>query len=389
MTVFARVAALVAVVGVAAWAGTAAAQEVLDKRKDEHGFERQLTTVDMIHQTAAQLMTAKQFDKAAAELEKVVMQEPARVAAWQDLGACYRELKNYIKAAGAFEAAHKIEPKRLDLLSNLGHSQILASDQAIKEGDVDSGKSHLAGAITTYNAMLALDEANYDAAVHLGFLYQKEGKQEKAAEFYEKAVTINPEDAQSLGSLAGIYAEQKQTEKAIDAFERAIVATTGETRSRFRSQLGKILITEQKFDKAAAVYDSLVADRPDNASYRYNLGASLKAMKNFKDATPQLEKAIELKPDFALAYQELAGCYNELARYGDAINMAKKGLEFTDRKAGLYVAWGESLEKIGSYDEAASVFSRATGDAQWGQYAKAKVARQENLKKRQQAAQGQ
>jgi tetratricopeptide (TPR) repeat protein len=385
---FARVSALTAIVCLAAWVGSASAQEVLDKTKDEQGFERQLTTVDMMHQTASQLMTAKQFDKAAEELEKVVQQEPGRISAWQDLGACYRELKKYDKAAHAYSEAHKLEPQRVDLLSNLGHSQIMAADQAAKESGEDAAKSEYAAAIASYDAMLAIDPTSYDAAVHLGFLYQKEGKLDKAAEFYEMAVTANPEDAQSLGSLAGIYAEQKNNEKAISTFERAIAATTGDTRVRFQSQLGKLLIGEQQFEKSAAVYTDLVAAKPDNASYQYNLGASLKAQKKFKEATPYLEKAIELKPDFALAYQELAACYNEQSRYSDAIDMAKKGLEHTDKKAGLYVAWGEALEKVGSYDEAISVFQRATGDPQWGAYAKAKITRQENLKKRQQAAAG-
>ncbi|MDH4036995.1 MAG: tetratricopeptide repeat protein [Candidatus Krumholzibacteria bacterium] len=389
MRAFARVSALTAALCLAAWAGSATAQEVLDKTKDEHGFERQLTTVDMMHQTASQLMTAKQFDKAAEELEKVVQQEPARIAAWQDLGACYRELKNYPRAAEAYAAAHKLEPQRLDLLSNLGHTQILAAEQAAKADQNDAADAQYAGAVVSYDAMLAIDPASYDAAVHLGFLYQKQGKLDKAAEFYEMAVTSNPEDAQSLGSLAQIYAEQKDSAKAIDTFERAIAATTGDTRVRFQSQLGKILINEQQFEKSAAVYTELVAEKPDNASYQYNLGASLKAQKKFKEATPYLEKAIEIKPDFALAYQELAACYNEQGRYGDAINMSKKGLEHTDKKAGLYVAWGEALEKVGSYDEAISVFQRATGDPQWGAYAKAKITRQENLKKRQQAAAGQ
>ena len=387
MTVFERVVALVAVAGVLA--GPAAAQEVLDKTKDEQGFERQLTTVDMMHQTASQLMTAKQFGKAAEELEKVVQQEPGRIAAWQDLGACYRELKAYDKAARAFSEAHKLEPQRVDLLSNLGHSQIMAADQAGKDGKADVAKTEYDGALASYNAMLGIDPASYDAAVHLGFLYQKEGKLDKAAEYYEKAIASNPGDAQSLGSLAGIYADLKQNDKAIETFEKAIAATDGDTRARFQSQLGKLLINEQQFDKAAEVYAGLVAAKPDNSSYQYNLGASLKAQKKFKEATPCLEKAIELKPDFALAYQELAGCYNEQSRYSDAINMAKKGLEYTDKKAGLYVAWGEALEKVGSYDEAISVFQRATGDPQWGQYAKAKITRQENLKKRQQAAAGQ
>jgi Tfp pilus assembly protein PilF len=217
MTVFARVCALAAVLALTGWVAPAAAQQVLDSStKDEHGFERQLTTVDMMQQTAAQLMTAKQFDKAAEELEKVVQQEPGRVSAWQDLGACYRELKDYPNAARAFSEAHKLEPERLDLLSNLGHSQIMAAEQAAKSGAAEGEKNDYKAAIRTYDDMLTIDPTNYDAAVHLGFLYQKENQPDKAAEFYEKAIASNPEDAQSLGSLAGIYAEQKNNAKAIE-----------------------------------------------------------------------------------------------------------------------------------------------------------------------------
>ncbi len=384
MRVYARVSAWAAAILIAAWAGTATAQKVIEKTQDKNGFEQQLTTVDMMHQTATQLMAAKQFDKAAEELEKVVQMEPTRTAAWQDLGACYRELKDYDKAATAFAAASKLEPTRLDILSNLGHSQIMASEAAAKDDT-----TRLAAAIKTYKSMLTIDATNYDANVHLGFLYQKAGKSDKALGYYEKALESNPQDTQTLGSVAGIYADLKRNDEAIAAYERAIAASSGEIKSRFRSQLGKILIGQQQFDKAAVVYDSLVVEKPDNAAYQYNLGVSLKQGKNYKDAAEHLEKAVQLKPDFALAYQELAGCYNELGRYTDAINMAKKGTEYTDKKAGLYVQWGESLEKVGSYDEAIAMFSKATGDAQWGSYAKAKIARQENLKKRQAASSGQ
>jgi tetratricopeptide (TPR) repeat protein len=384
MRVYARVSAWAAALCVVAVAGTAGAQQVLEKTKDEHGFEKQLTTVDMMHQTASQLMQAKQYDKAAEELEKVVMQEPDRISAWQDLGACYRELKDYDKAAGAFDAAHKLEPQSLDILSNLGHSQIMASEAAAKTNPND--KKQLNAAIKSYEEMLAIDATNYDANVHLGFLYQKAGNPDKALGYYEKALEGNPEDTQTLGSVAGIYAEQKRYAEAIPAYERAIAASSGDIKTRFRSQLGKILINEQQFDKAAAVYDSLVVEKPDNFSYQYNLGASQKQLKMYKEAAEHLQAAIDAKPDFGPAYQELAGCYNELGRYSDAINTAKKGIEVSDKKAGLYVQWGESLEKVGSYDEAISMFSRATSDSQWGSYAKAKIARQESLKKRAAAA---
>lgn len=345
-------------------------RKVIQKTTDESGFEKQLTEIDLMHQTADQLMSASQWDAAAAELERVVAAESDRIGAWSDLAKCYKQLKQYDKAASAYASASELQPDNMDLLSNLGFAQLNAQQ-------MDS-------ALATYHKMLEIDPVSYDANVHLGFAFQKEGENEKAIGYYEKALEGTSDDIATMGSLAKLYSEVGESDKSVAMYERAIEASTDEAqKNQLRSKLGRALIKAKKWDDAAVVYGALVESNPDDAAGQYNLGISLTQGKRPAEAVPHLEKVIELKPDYVDAYQQLAGAYNDLGRFDEAIGTVQKALPLTqDKKAGLYCTWGRSLEKQTLYDEAIDVFSKAVNDTQWGGYAKKQIKRQQDLKKR-------
>lgn len=345
-------------------------KKVIQKTTDKSGFEKQLTEVDLMHQTAEQLMSAGQWEAAAAELEKVVSADSDRIEAWSDLAKCYNKLKKYDKAAGAYASASQLQPDNLDLLSNLGFAQLNAQ--------------MMEGALETYNKMLEIDPLSYDANVHLGFVFQKEGENEKAIGYYEKALEGRSDDIATMGSLAKLYAEAGDSKKSVAMYNRAIEASKDEgQKKQLRSRLGRSLINDKQWDEAATVYTALVESNPDDPASRYNLGISLTQGNRPAEAVPHLEKVIELKPEYVDAYQQLAGAYNEMGRFDDAIRTVKKALPLTeDKKAGLYCTWGRSLEKQELYDEAIDIFSKAVNDAQWGGYAKKQIKRQEDLKKR-------
>ena len=376
----------IAVVTIALVAGGANAQDkVIQKTTDEQGFEQQLTEIDMMHQTASQLMSAGQWDKAAAELEKVVAFEADRLTGWQDLARCYNKLEEYVKSAEAYTKATELDPGNTDLLSNLGYAQLLAEQ--------------LDGALATYNRMLEIDALSYDANVHLGFLYQEKAEatedavqkleiQQKAAGYYEKALEGKADDVTTMGSLAQLYADMGDQDKSIIMYEQAIAAASDDQKTQLQSKLGKSLIEAKNWQKAAVVYMDLATAEPDHAAYQFNAGISLMQSKQHKDAAIHLEKAVELRSDYAQAYQYLAACYNETGRYNKAIATVKMGLTLTDKIGGLYCTWGRSLEKMELYDEAIEMYQRALNDPQYGGYARKQIQRQEDLKKRARAMSG-
>lgn len=344
-------------------------KKVIQKTTDESGFEKQLTEIDLMHQTASQLMAAGQWNEAAAELQRVVAAEADRVEAWSDLAKCYSNLKQYDKAADAYASAVEVQPDNLDLLSNLGFAQLNAN--LMEE------------AVATYTRMLEVDELSYDANVHLGFVFQKEGDNVKAIAYYEKALEGQSDEVATMGSLAKLYAETDDMEKSVAMYERAIEAAGEEAqKNQLRSKLGKALIGAKKWEQAAVVFTAMVESDPESAANQFNLGISLTQSKQYKEAIPHLEKVIEIRSDYIQAYQQLAGAYNEVGRYNDAIRTIQAALPKAEEKGGLYCTWGRSLEKQQLYDEAIDMFRKAVNDAQWGDYAKKQITRQENLKKR-------
>jgi len=355
----------------------AAAQEkVIKKTTDESGFERQLTEIDLMLQTASQLMAAGEWQEAAAELQKVVTAEPQRIEGWQELAKCYKSLKQFDKAAEAYEKAHELNPESLDLLSNLGYAQLNAAQ--------------LDAAVDTYNKMLAMDATNYDANVHLGFVYQQREEAEKAITYYEKALEGKPDDVTTLGSVAKLYADAGNIDKSVEMYQRAIAASTDAAQKKdLRSKLGRSLIAVKEYDKAAGVYAALVEAEPESAANQFNLGISLMQSKREKEAIPHLEKVVALRPDYGQAYQYLAQCYNGAGQYNKAIQTVQKGLASSTEKGGLYYTWGQSLEKLELYEEAIEAFQRCLSDPVYGAHAKKQIQRQEDLKKRAKMMRGQ
>lgn len=347
--------------------GGACSQEekkVLKTTVDEKGFEKSLTEVDLLYQTAKQYMAAGLYEKAVVELKKVVAADSTRIDAWNDMATSYYKLKKPELAAEAFQRALNVRPDDQTLLSNLGYAQVQAKQWN--------------QAIATYEKMLASDSLSYDANVHLAFIYQLIGAKEKAVVFYEKAVIAKPDDIQSLGSLAKLYSALGKKEEAVASYEKAVAVAPDNV--VLKSRLGTAYISAKRFDDAAKVFEQLVQASPENAAYRHNLGISYMQLKENKKAIAELEKAVELKPEDGAAYQQLATLYNEVGQYNRAIAMARKGLAYVKSKAGLYCLWGKSLEKLKRYDEAIEKFKKAVSDPQWGGYAKKQIERQKKLK---------
>lgn len=365
--------------------GVARAQEdkVIKTTTDSRGFEKRHTEVDLMYETAKQLMSASQFDKAAAELEKVIAADISRLDALHDLGTCYGKLKAFDKAAVAYEKAVKAHPGDQRLLTNLGYYQMRAKQ--------------VEPAMATYTKLLEADPNGYEPNRWLGYIYEKMGESKGDAELYakslahyEKALAAKSDDVNTMGSIAKIYNLTGQNEKALAMYERAIPAASEEVALTLKSQLGKSYIDAKDFTKSAEMFRELVEHYPDKAAYRFNLGVSLIQLKRHSEALAHLEKARDLNPEFCASYQPLATCYEEVKRYSDAMATVRKGLEVCEKNksAGLYYEWGRSLEGLGRYGEAITKFQLAVNDPTWGPSARKQIKRQEDLIKRAKAMQG-
>lgn len=336
---------------------------------DERGFEKQITEADILFQTGTQYMDAGDYAKAAETFEKVTMLDDSRLDAFHSLSESYSKLGMYDKAAAAYVRACEAHPDDLLLLSNLGYYQVRAEEYE--------------EAKTTYNKIVEAKPDDYEAHLRLGFIYKGIGDKETALSYYEKAIKLKPDDASTMGSVARLYEEKGQKDDAIRMYKKAIAASTDVAdANKYKSAIGKMYIKQEKFKESARIYEALVIAEPTKYSHHFNLGISYMKTKMPAEAIPEFAQAVELKPEFSDAYLYLAMSYNDVGKPSQAIETVQTGLKVSEKRAGLYCAWGKSLEKLTRFDEAIDKFANAIDDRQWGNYAKKQIQRQEDLKKR-------
>jgi len=99
-------------------------------------------------------------------------------------------------------------------------------------------------------------------------------------------------------------------------------AALGELNARFAK--AATLAQEGKLDEAQAVFESLLADRPDLVDAQYNLGLVLVRKNEPEKAIAALEKALEMRPDHAPAAMALADVFQGVGRTDEASALVAK-----------------------------------------------------------------
>jgi len=198
-------------------------------------------------------------------------------ASSEDLKEIQDRLKARVKVRSGVS---KVFDDEVELANTLGRIKA-------KEGDID-------GAISFFNRAIELDPNYAESYNNLGFIYHKKGDYERAKEYFEKTLEINPNHEKARMNLKNIDALMK-----IPKEER----TRGE------------ILTER---------DKSVSERVESLN---NLGVEKGKSGDLEGAILLFNKAVELDPDHAESYNNLGYAYYKKGEYDRAEEYFKKTLE--------------------------------------------------------------
>jgi Flp pilus assembly protein TadD len=188
--------------------------------------------------------------------------------------------------------------------------QLLASGQAAQ----DQGRFE--EAIQTYNRVIALS-ANQSriaaiANFRIGNAYMAQGKFGNAEVAFERAVALNPNDAESHNNLGEALGELKQYPRALEAFNRAISL-------------------DQKLLKA-----------------KYNQAVSYDRMGNFRYSEFVFRSLIKTNPGYSLSYDGLAVTLSKAGRAKEAIAFHEQAIALDPREPSYYFNCAISYLMLGN-----------------------------------------
>ena len=173
---------------------------------------------------------------------------------------------------------------------------------------------------------------------------------DKAKEFLEKAIKIQPENTTILNNLGTAYRELGDTEKAMTFYQKVLGINSNHTNANYN--LGLIFYRLKELKRAKEYLEKTVKIQPNYAFAHFSLGNLQKELKKLKQAKESYLKAIELRPSFASAQNNLGLVFSNIGDPDSAVKCYKKALEIDPKHAGAYNNLGRLYTETGELEKA-------------------------------------
>jgi Flp pilus assembly protein TadD len=174
-----------------------------------------------------------------------------------------------------------------------------------------------------------LDPIDAEAQIVLGSTLQQLGMIEQAEASYRKAIALKPDFAAAHYCLGTMLYEVGKLDGAEVSYRNSIAFNPNFPEAYVN--LGLALRNTGRSEEAEPIYRKAIALKPDLAEAHYNLGVTLKELGRLNEAEASFRKAVTLRPDYAEAYCDLGVALSELGRLGEAVTSYRKAIEVKPR----------------------------------------------------------
>ena len=156
-------------------------------------------------------------------------------------------------------------------------------------------------ALEAYSAALAIDPEFALTHAAMGDTLLSLRRYEEALESLARALTLQPNLAIAgrLWRLRGQAAQELGRPEAAEHYERAVQINPRDAEAIDR--LAQLRFREQQYELALDLYRTLVQMSPENAQTHANLGITLYRLDRVEEAIQSLERALSLDPDLETA----------------------------------------------------------------------------------------
>jgi hypothetical protein len=167
-------------------------------------------------------------------LQKVVELAPDFLDAWQNLGVCYFEQKNFSKAAECFEIVVSTDPDRSGCFASLGEIYF------------QLGANYLERGLACLETALVGQPGNIELINLKGLMCHELERYDQAEKAYREGLAIEPRNSILLSNLGNMYLAMAQPEKAVMHFNLALQIEPGNASILFNRAMSRLLMGDYK-----------------------------------------------------------------------------------------------------------------------------------------------
>ncbi|HEX7735206.1 MAG TPA: tetratricopeptide repeat protein, partial [Ktedonobacteraceae bacterium] len=195
---------------------------------------------------------------------------------------------------------------------------------AAEEEDYDT-------AAEAFQHAVAINPNNARSRYNLALAQQYQGDTEEAIAGYRRAIDLDPELIVAYSNLGNLYGEMGMEEEALETFQQALEYDPDN--DKLYTSVGDAYRQQYLYTDAIQAYRQALILNPDNSQAADSLRDVRERVNYQLRRVMDQEKSIDDDPGDTSRYAELVNLYLDMHRYDDAISAANQilGLDPEDR----------------------------------------------------------
>jgi len=211
-------------------------------------------------------------------------------------------------------------------------------------------------AIACYNRALEINPMDADVWSNKGTALYKLGKLQEAVDCFDRALDINPRLAEAWYNKGTALDKLGKLQEAVDCFDKALEINLGYAEALYNK--GIALYKLDKLQEAVDCFDRALEINPRNADAWSNKGIALNDLDKHQEAVDCFDKALDINPRLAEAWYNKGVALNKLGKPQEAVDCFDRVLEINPMDADAWSNKGIALYKLGKLQEAVACFDR-------------------------------
>jgi tetratricopeptide (TPR) repeat protein len=313
------------------------------------------------------------------EMNNLVDQQPQRARLLQ--GKLKEILETQVRINGG-ERQSPMDQEMRERLESLGYVSTGGLDVFFDfDQTKEDPKDYVAFHSEQYRVVSFVDQKNFGQARKLaGWLVSKyenlafshflfgnvlfaEGKFDKAATYYSRALELWPDFRNAHFKLGLAYARIGKLEEAVVHCKKAITLAGGDV--KLHIDVANLLARLGRVDEAIEHWDMSLHLEPDLPEIHNKLAVTYYQQQKIADAVKHWAEALKLNPDYASVLNDLAWVYaadkdSQFHKPTEAVKLAEKACELTDfERPDFLDTLSVAYASVGRFDEAIEIAQKA------------------------------
>ncbi|MEW6619494.1 MAG: serine/threonine-protein kinase [bacterium] len=183
------------------------------------------------------------------------------------------------------------------------------------------------------------------------------GRLQEAVSCFDKALKINPRDAEVWYNKGFALGNLGRHQEAISCYDEALAINPRYAEAW--GNKGNVLRRLGKHQEAISYFDEILKINPREALAWYNKGLALGNLGRHQEAIFCCDKALEINPRLTETWNNKGSALGNLGRHQEAISCFDKALKINPKDAEAWYSKGNALVNLGKSEEAISCYDEA------------------------------